>query len=197
MTRPAPFIAASRGETVIPFLAAELMYPRGPVRVTSLDRIVTLISPATGLPEPFYGVGAMGEVSPIEEGGESRSYGFTLTLSGIPNTLLVDGSEQSMSEYLRAQDVQGRPYALIFGFMNRLYQVQASDVIQIGRMDTQDVLAGETTAVQVSCESIQVDWERAHPRFYTDVDQQTRHPGDKFCQYMAALENMDLPWGRA
>jgi hypothetical protein len=197
MTRPAPFIAAARGENVIPFLAAELMYPRGPVRVTTLDRVVNLISPETGLLVPFYGVGAMGEVGVIEEGGESRSYGFVLTLSGIPNTLLVDGSEQTMSEYLREQDVQGKRYALIFGFMDRLYQVQASDIIQIGRMDTQDVLAGETTAVQLSCESIQVDWERSHPRFYTDVDQQQRHPGDKFCQYMAALENMDLPWGRA
>ena len=195
--RSPAFVAAARSHTARPFLAAELMYPRGPVRVTNLDRAVTLTSPHTGLPAQFFGVGLMGESSKIEEGGEDRSYGFTLALSGIGNTITVDGATQSMSEYLRAQDVQGRPYALIFGLLDRLYNVTATDVIQLGRMDTQDVQAGDTTAVVVSCESIQVDWERPHPRHYTDTDQQTRHPGDKFLEYIAALENMDLPWGRA
>ena len=195
--RAPALVDASRRDTVRPFLAAELMYPRGPVRVTSLDRSVLLTSPNAGGLVTFYGVGVMGEVSPIEEGGEDRSYGVQLTLAGMPNTLTVDGELQSMSEYLRAQDVQGRPYALIFGLVDRLYQVIATDVIQLGRMDVQDVLAGETTAIVVSCESIQVDWERAQSSRYTDVDQQRRHPGDRFLEYIAALENMDLPWGRS
>ena len=42
----------------------------------------------------FYGTGAMGEISALEEGGENRSYGFSLSLSGIPGNWL---------DYLRSQ----------------------------------------------------------------------------------------------
>ena len=75
--------------------------------------------------------------------------------------------------------------------------MKGSEIVTVGRMDTQDVLAGSTTAVVVSCESIQVDWERARVRRCTDVDHRARHPADGFFRYVAAMENINLSWGRA
>jgi hypothetical protein len=179
-------IAAATAPIVRPFVAVEMLYPDGPVRVTSLDRIVSIESPSTGMQADWYGT-PLGEISAIEEGAEDKSYGFTLSLSGIPG---------NWSTYLRTQDVQGRGVSVLLGFVDRLYNVIGTQVITVGFMDAQDVQAGETTAVVVSCESIQADWARARVRRYTDVDHQQRHPGDNFFKYVAALENQTLRWGK-
>ena len=128
----------------------------------------------------------LGEISALEEGSENRSYGFTLQLSGIPG---------NWASYLRGQDVQGRMVTVRLGFVDAAHTVIGSEIITVGRMDTQDVQAGATTAVLVSCESIAVDWERARVRRCTHIDHSTRHPTDGFFKYQAAMENINLSWG--
>lgn len=185
MTRTASpeLLAAAKSDVVRPFTAVELAYPAGPVRLCSLPLPITF----GGL--TFHGSGAMGEISALEEGGENRSYGFSLSLSGIPGNWL---------EYLRSQDVQGRTVRVWLGFVDARHQVIGTpQIIAVGRMDTQDVRAGQTTSVTVSCESIAVDWERARVSYVTNVDQQAKHPGDRIFEYVAAMENMVLTWGKA
>lgn len=183
MTRPASdaLIAAASAHQVRPFFAVELLYPAGPVRLCSLPLPVTIGG------QVYQGTGALGEISALEEGSENRSYGFTLQLSGIPG---------NWAEYLRSQDVQGGLVTVHLGFVNAQHTVIGTHVITVGRMDTQDVQAGATTAVLVSCESIGVDWERARARYCTDADQRAQHPTDGFFRYQAALENQVLTWGK-
>lgn len=183
MTRPAapPLITAAKQPKVRPFMAAFLDYPAGAVRLCSLPMPIQIDG------DTYYGTGAMGEISPLEEGAENRSYGFTLQLSGIPG---------NWAEYLRGQDVQGRMVTVRLGFVDEQYDVIGSEIITVGRMDTQDVQAGATTAVLVSCEGIGVDWERARVRRCTDADHRARHPTDGFFKYQAAMENLILSWGK-
>lgn len=185
MTRAAPaaLVEAFTAPVVRPFMAAFLDYPDGPVRVTSLPAGTTLALDGA----EWHGTGVMGQISALEEGTENRSYGFTLQLSGIPG---------DWGTYLRAQDVQGRRVRVYLGAVDEAYRVIGVQVIKVGRMDTQDVQAGATTAVLVTCEDILIDWERARVRRCTDVDHQARHPGDGFFKFTAALENLSLPWGR-
>jgi hypothetical protein len=176
-------IEAVTATVVRPFMAVEMDYPSGFVRLCSLPVSVVIDG------DTYYGTGVMGEISPLEEGAENRSYGFTLTLCGIPG---------SWSEYLRGQDVQGRKVRVMMGFCDATHNVIGDPVIiTVGRMDTQDVRAGKNTDVTVSCEDIRVDWERARVRLATDADHQAKHPGDTFFKYVAAMENIDLSWGRA
>ena len=185
MTRTAhpDTIAAAHATNVSPFTAVELDYPGGAVRLCSLPLQVAF----GGL--TFYGTGAMGEISALEEGGENRSYGFSLSLSGIPGNWL---------DYLRSQDVQGRMVRVWLGFVDAKHTIIGEpQIIAVGRMDTQDVRAGKTTSVTVSCESIAVDWERARVSYVTDVDQQAKYPGDRIFEYVAAMENLTLTWGKA
>lgn len=176
-------IEASTAHIVRPFMAVDLDYPDGAVRLCSLPHQITIGG------NVYYGSGAMGEISALEEGAENRSYGFTLSLSGIPG---------NWAEYLRGQDVQGRLVTVMIGFVDATYaNVIGTQIITVGRMDTQDVQAGKTTAVLVSCESIAVDWERARVRRCTDIDHRARHPTDGFFKYQAAMENLSLSWGRA
>lgn len=186
MTRVADpaLIAAALAPTVRPFLAAELMYPEGPVRLSSLPHGVAVLVDG----ETYHGSGAMGRITELEEGSENRSYGFSLDLSGIPG---------NWADYLKAQDVQGGLVTIRLGLCDEQYRVIGSEVITVGRMDTQDVQAGAETFVRVNCEGPNVDWERSRVRRATDIDQRSRYPADRFFQYVAAMENAVIQWGRA
>jgi hypothetical protein len=185
MTRAthAELIDGFKAPVVRPFMAVLLDYPDGAVRLTSLPTGTVL-----GIDDQdWHGAGVLGQMSGLEEGAENRSYGFTLTLSGIPGNWLA---------YLRTQDVQGRRVDVHLGLVDEKNRVIRSQLIKRGRMDTQDAAAGQTTSVTVTCEDVLVDWERARVRRCTDVDHRTRYPNDGFFKYVAALENQTLAWGR-
>lgn len=175
-------LAAVVSDHVRPFYAITLDYPQGMVRATSLPMNVSIGG------QLYYGCGLVGELSAITEGGENRSYGYTVSLSGIPNELL---------QYLRSQDPHGRRATVSLGLVDSGYQLLADPVqIKVGVIDTQDVTVGDTTQVTVAVEDQNVDWERARVRRYTNEDQQAAHPGDLYFDRTAALENMTLRWGR-
>lgn len=176
---PAELIEGFRQPNVRPFLAAELDYPTGPVRMTTLPRgSQVMIDGAV-----WHGAGVLGQISAIEDGSESRSYGFSLSLSGIPG---------DWAAYLRAQDVQGRRVRIWLGVADAAWRPVATQLVKVGRMDTQDVQVSDTTSVVVTCEDVMVDWERPRVRRCTDVDHQARYPGDGFFKYVAALQNIIL-----
>lgn len=178
-TTPAALVEAFTAPHVRPFMAVLLDYPAGPVRLTSLPHGNTLIIDN----EEWLATGELGQMSAIESGTELRSYGFTLTLSGIPG---------NWGAYLRGQDVLGRRVRVYLGAVNERYEVLAVKCIKTGRMDAQDVATGDTTTVNLTCEDVMVDWERARTRRMTDVDHRTRHPSDGFFKFMAAMENLTL-----
>jgi hypothetical protein len=181
-------VKAITAPTVRPFYAIEMDYPDGPVRASTLDRPMQITSPNTGQLETFAGVGVLGAISDIEEGSENRSYGFSVTLSGIPAELAA---------YLRTQDVHGRPVWLMMGLISPKYEILFYRVIAKAFMDSQGVVAGEQLGIVVDCESAAVDWERARVRRYTDADHRARYPTDGFLKYIAAMEQATLSWGRA
>ncbi len=177
---PAELIDGFRQPVVRPFLAVELSYPAGVVRLTTLPRGSQVMIDG----HTWHGAGVLGQIGALTDGAESRSYGFTLSLSGIPG---------DWGAYLRAQDVQGRRVRVWLGSANAAWQPVATQLIKVGRMDTQDVLVNaDTTAVLVTCEDILVDWERPRVRRCTDVDHQSRHPGDGVFKFVSALQNIIL-----
>ena len=186
MTRPASseLLAAARAAVVRPFMACELLYPEGPVRLCSLPQGLTVLVDGHN----YAGTGVLGRITELEEGAENRSYGFALELAGIPG---------NWADYLRSQDVQGGLVTIRLGMCDEQWRVIGSEIVTVGRMDTQDVQAGETTFVRVNCEGPNVDWERPRVRRATDVDQQTRNPSDRFFKFSAAMRNFRETWGRS
>lgn len=185
MTRAADpaLITASLAGTVAPFFAAELIYQDGPVRVCSLPGPVTIEG------DVYQGTGAMGALSRIEQGSENRSYSFTLSLTGIP---------PEFSDYLRTQDPHGGQVTIWFGLVNIETQAAiGARRIRTGRMDTQDVQAGDVLSVDVTVEAFNLDWERPRIHRCTDQSQTDAYPGDRFFKYVAAIPGMPLAWGRS
>jgi len=61
-----------------------------------------------------------------------------------------------------------------------------------GLMDTMEVTDGAEPRVALTCESRLVDLERAEVRRYTDADQQAEYPGDRFFEYVPALQEAEI-----
>ena len=54
------------------------------------------------------------------------------------------------------------------------------------------VVDGAEPRISLTCESRLVDLERAEVRRYTDADQQAEYPGDRFFEFVPALQEAEI-----
>lgn len=136
----------------------------------------------------YTGTGTLGKISAVEETSEIRAVSVQLELSGVPAEVLEIANEESW---------QGRPVRIYFGVLDGRAFVGEPVQIFGGLMDQMTLTEGSTASVTLSCESQQIDLERTRARRYTAEDQRAEYPGDKGCDAVAALQELDLHWGRS
>jgi hypothetical protein len=178
---------AIAAELVRPFLAAELDFASGMVRLNSTPLTLRFDSGAGAV--DFLGVGRLGEFSAVSEGAELQAYGVAIKLSGVaPEHVAI-----ALGEHY-----QGRAARIWLGFLDANHAIVPNPALIFqGRMDDMPISLGETAEIAVNVESRLADWERPRVRRYTDADQQERHPGDLGCQFVAQMVEKELVWGRA
>ena len=75
-----------------------------------------------------------------------------------------------------------------------------ADPVQVfsGRVDVMQITdAGETADIKLTAENRLVDFERPQEtRYYTDQDQQREYPGDKGFEFVTAIQEAVIVWGR-
>ncbi len=174
---------ASKAEVVTPVILVDLDFSGGAVRANSSPYTISYDG------DDFLGVGNLGGISQMEEGVDMKARGISLTLSGIPTELVATALDE---------DYQGRDCKIWLAFLDSDHQL-ISDPVQLGpwRMDVMNVKMGTTATIQVTAESRMADWDRARVRRYTNDDQQDRFPGDKGFDYVAAVAEKEIVWGRA
>jgi len=135
------------------------------------------------------GTGDLGRVSSIEETVELRAAGMSLQLAGVDANDLTE---------VIAEPIQGRRAKVYIGFRDINFALISDPIIIFdGRMDTIEIIDGGPTAtITMKVENRLRDLERARTRRYTDADQQARFVGDVGLQYVPALQEIDIPWGR-
>lgn len=174
--------AASLDEVVRPFIAAELDFAGGMVRVNSTPYTLTINGGAS------QGIGRLGGMAAIEETAELSAYQMALQLYGVPRDLVG---------IAMAEHYQGRACRIFFGQLDEAHQVIASPVaIFKGRMDTMKIDIGKTATVTLTVENRLADWDRERVRRYTSEDQAAVYPGDKFFDYVPRMQDVTLKWGR-
>lgn len=177
----AGMISASLSEVVRPILLVELSFASGFVRVNSSDR--TINNGGTD----FAGVGTLGKVSQLREGGDLQADGAVFELSGVPTDLVA---------IVLGEQYQGRPAKIWIAFLDAAYAVITNPVLVFsGRIDTMEIDAGAEARITVTAESRLVDWERPRIKQYTDADQQALYPGDLGLQFVARMSEVTLNWG--
>jgi hypothetical protein len=62
-------------------------------------------------------------------------------------------------------------------------------------MDVGSMVMDKEFVAQVTCEPLPALLLRANISRYSDEDHQTRHPGDKFYEFLTQMEKKDVVWG--
>lgn len=139
--------------------------------------------------QTWVGAGNLIGVSSVEEGTDVVATGLMVTLAGLPPSLVsaVIGDAR-----------QGLPGRIWLGFLDAAGALIV-DPVQVfaGRLDVPQIADGaENCVITISYESRLIDLNRPREFRYTHESQRVLSPGDKGLEYVAALQDKELAWGR-
>ena len=209
---PQSFIELLADKEIEPFFAVDLMFQTGPLYLWS--GYGDFVRTDTG--NTYLGAGQLLSISTVEETSEMQAVGASLAMSGIPSSFL----SLALSE-----PYQGRECTIYFGiivknakeFVGTPILTQNSNnivtqfgdllVLQKGSQGFMEIFSGEmdqmnisesenTASITVNAESALIKLERPVIRRFTNVDQQSRYPTDKGLEFIAALQDKEIFWGR-
>jgi hypothetical protein len=173
-------LTAVTGEVVTRTMAVALDFPSGIARWngSTLDLLIG--------GETFLGIGVLGSIGVIEEGAETRAYGLTVSISGVPRDAVA---------LALTQEYQGRAATLWEVQLDGNGQPIGTPPIAFrGRMDQMTVTLGDTATVTARLENRLADWDRPRVRRYTDEDQKRLFPTDKGFEFVTATVDKDIVW---
>ena len=176
--------SAIESSQVAPFLLFEGLFASGYVRVWSGYGELTWNG------NIWEGVGSLGSISSIQETSEIQANGISVSMTGIPAefiSLVLEESEQGKS---------GKVY---LGFMDSSNQVIADPYLCFeGKLDIPSIQEeGESSTVTITYESRLIDLQRPRETRLTNEEQQREFVGDLGCEFVPAMKEIILTWGRA
>lgn len=164
---------------VYPFFAVDIDFASGPLYVWS-GYGNTVINSKT-----YLGAGQLLNISSVEETTEIEAKGATITMSGIPATLL----SLALSE-----PYQGRECRIYFGMTS-----DPNSCVEVfsGELDQMNIVEEASTAsISVTVENVLIKLERPVVRRLTNEDQKSRYPSDRGLEFVASLQDKEIFWGR-
>lgn len=177
-TTAAAALAASHVRLVV---FVELQFATGTLRYTNAETDIAWDG------HTWIGAAAFTRLDPIEETAAPQAAALKLQFSGLDATYL---------DKILNEQYQGRAAQIWVVPLDAALQPVMDPVsVFAGRMDEPEVTVGETFDITLTLENRWADWDRPRLRRFTDADQQALNPGDRFCEYVAAVESAELVWG--
>jgi hypothetical protein len=137
----------------------------------------------------YLGVGSMGNISPITETTEVAAKGMDLTLSGIPTEYV----SLALSGSYRGGDAS--VYLILFN--SNLSSYEKLTVFK-GTMDQMIINEnGNSSTINVKCESRLVALNRPRDIRYTDEAQKALYPNDTGLRFIASMADKSIYWGNS
>ena len=164
---------------VYPFFAVDLAFSSGPLYMWSGYGDLVIGS------KTYLGAGQLLSLSSVEETTEMEAMGASLTLSGIPSAFLA---------LALTEPYQGRECRIYFGMTS-----DPSAYVEIfsGELDQMNISEeGSTSSISVTAENVLIKLERPIVRRLTNEDQKSRYPTDRGLEFIAALQDKEIYWGR-
>ena len=198
-------ITALDDDVIYPFFAIELLFDGD-----NTLRLWTGLGTLTHDSQEWVGTGTLLNISTVEEASEIAVKGATVTLSGIPSSVI---------SLALSQPYQGRVCNLYFGMftVDRLLQ-QSSDYILLqtgskilldtdqtsisnifsGYMDQMNILeTPSTSTIELVVENRLIDLQRARIARFTSEYQKSIYPTDLGLDFVEDLQDKDISWGRS
>ena len=137
----------------------------------------------------YTGTGDLLSISQITETSDISATGINVTLTGVKTSFIAIAKDH---EY------QGRPLSVSLGAFDASGDLIADPVIVFsGFMDTMTISeSGAYSTIGISVENKLVSFERTKVRRYTAEDQKIDHPTDKGFEYVTAIVQKEIIWGR-
>ena len=126
----------------------------------------------------YIGVGKLGSMDAIRKDGGTSPEGLKMTMSGLDTTLLSD---------VMTDNYQGRPVIVYFCILTDNYETVHSHIIFKGRLNTMNILFGETATITIEVEDRLIDWQRGDTSRWNDASHKRTLPEgtvDKFFEYV-------------
>lgn len=147
--------------------------------------------------QTWIGLRNLGALEGLEETQSNIASTIRASISGVNTEALQLAVSEERAHYIGRMltvyiqffgstdnewEVLDDPYAICAGLM---------DGMEISRQQREDGATVRTIAVTAP----NIFYARRQPPFgfYTDRDQNKRHPGDRFCEFIPELQNMTLP----
>ncbi len=177
-TVPAALLNALAQPEVQPFYATELFFDSGTVRLWAGYGERTIGG------QTYVGAGKLLNIQGMAEVSDLSAKAITMSLSGVAASLVSVALQEPY---------QRRKCKVYFGAVN-VAEVVEVFAGQLNTMTIQD--SGETSTIEVLVDSKLVELERASNRRYTSESQKSRYPGDTFFDYVSAIQDAEIVWGR-
>lgn len=177
-TVPAALLTALAQPEVQPFYAVEMLFTSGPVRLWTGygDRTIN--------GQTYVGAGTLLNIQGLGEVADLSAKSITISLSGVAVSLVSLALQEPY---------QRRVCRVFFG------AVDVADVVEVfsGQLNTMSIEdSGEASTISVLVDSKLVELERASNRRYTSENQKSRFAGDTFFDYVSAIQDAEIVWGR-
>ena len=137
----------------------------------------------------YTGTGDLLSISQITETADIQASGITVSLAGVKSSLIVIAKDH---EY------QGRPLTVSLGAFDASGSLISDPVIVFsGFMDTMTISeSGQYSTISIAVENKLISFERSKVRRYTAEDQKIDHPNDKGFEFVTAIVQKEIIWGR-
>jgi len=177
-TVPAALLTALAQPEVQPFYGVEFLFDSGAVRIwTGYDN-------RTIAGQIYIGAGSLLNIQGLGEVADLSAKSITISLSGVGASLVSLALQEPY---------QRRICRVYFGVVN------VSEVVEVfsGQLNTMSIEdSGDTSTISVLVDSKLVELERASNRRYTSENQKSRFAGDTFFDYVSAIQDAEIVWGR-
>jgi hypothetical protein len=134
------------------------------------------------------GTGTLLSISSISETNETAAQGINVTLNGLPSELI---------SLVLSEVKQGASGKVYLGLLDGQQVINDPVLLFSGKLDIPGVFdEGETAEVSITYESRLIDLERARVNRYTPEDQKRLFAGDLGLDYVPAIQDKKVVWGR-
>lgn len=176
------FASAVAAGTVYPAILVEGNFDSGPLRLWSG------IGNLTWNTYTWTGAGTLLGVETISEKGTVEALGTTVSLTGIPSSII---------SLALAEPYQGRLIRIYQALLDATGAVISDpDERFTGRADVMSISDDAATCtISMTVESRLIDLQRPRWRRYTNEDQQIDYPGDRGFEFVASIQDKPIKWG--
>lgn len=139
------------------------------------------------LGQTWQGIGALGEISPIEEGLDLSPFAVTLQLNALNPDLMA---------IVQGEEPFNRRVTIYIGYLDENGVLVADPQIRWrGLMDNFTVRLGLENGISLAAESHLRFFDKANGSLFTDEHQQRRYSGDLFFQFQQQFVDAQITWG--